>query len=126
MSTGALAQGIQGVVVLGRVRDVAEHKEVGFPVFGRGQSTLGQTPFTRPSVYGGEISIEAAHLEGGEWVVKPSDLIVADEEGVVAVPLTLVEQLLGMLAKKREVDELCRKDLSEGRGVKETFKLRRH
>lgn len=57
MTFGAQARGVRGVVISGRCRDVTEHRQVEFPVFARGTSTLGQKPFTRPSVVGGELLI---------------------------------------------------------------------
>jgi hypothetical protein len=60
MTFGAQARGAKGVVISGRCRDVNEHLQAGFPVFARGTSTLGQKPFTRPSIVGGELLISPA------------------------------------------------------------------
>lgn len=49
MTLGAKSRGAVGVVIAGRCRDIVEHRTAGFAVFARGQSTLGQRPFTRPS-----------------------------------------------------------------------------
>lgn len=125
MSTAAVAQELAAVVVLGRVRDLAEHRALGFPVFARGHATLGQQPFTRPSALGGPLTIDAPHLEGGSFVVKEDDVILADEDGVLAVPAALVERVLEGAAERRRIDGLCAADLREGRGVKETFAHRR-
>jgi regulator of RNase E activity RraA len=126
MSTSAQAQGLEGVVVLGRVRDLAEHRSLAFPVFARGHSTLGQTPFTRPAILGQSLSVDVPHLEGGQpFIVHPTDLILADEDGVLAIPSALVEQVIEGAAERRRIDELCAQDLREGKGVKETFKARR-
>lgn len=32
MTAGAQARGVQGIIVNGRVRDLSEHREAGFPV----------------------------------------------------------------------------------------------
>jgi regulator of RNase E activity RraA len=112
MSTSAQAQGLEGVVVLGRVRDLAEHRSLAFPVFARGHSTLGQTPFTRPAILGQSLSVDVPHLEGGQpFIVHPTDLILAE--------------VIEGAAERRRIDELCAQDLREGKGVKETFKARR-
>lgn len=125
MSTSAHAQGLEGVVVLGRVRDLAEHRQIGFPVFAQGHSTLGQSPFTRPSVLGQSLTIDVPHLDGGKFIVHPTDLILADEDGVLAIPSALVEKVIEGAAERRRIDDLCAGDLREGKGVKETFKARR-
>lgn len=49
MSAAAKTRATAGVIISGRCRDVAEHKALGYPVFARGNSTVGQKPFTRPS-----------------------------------------------------------------------------
>lgn len=125
MSTAARAQGLEGVVVLGRIRDLREHRTVGFPVFAQGHSTLGQAPFTRPAVLGQSLTIDVPHLAEGTFTVHPNDLILADEDGVLAIPSALVEQVIEGAAERRRIDELCAGDLREGKGVKETFKARR-
>jgi regulator of RNase E activity RraA len=139
MSLGAQARGAVGVVISGelvtqehfmiprpcqgRCRDVAEHREAGFPVFARGQSTLGQKPFTRPSEIGVPIAIRSSPV--GEWpdvVVSPGDWIVADQDGVVVVPVEMIETVKQVCRLGRVVDEKCKVDIKAGKGVAETFK----
>ncbi|CEH13487.1 Ribonuclease E inhibitor RraA/Dimethylmenaquinone methyltransferase [Ceraceosorus bombacis] len=125
MTARAQARGVKGIVIDGRCRDLSEHREAGFAVFARGHSTLGQSPFTRPSLLQSPITITDPTLPSTspfhQLVVHPDDLVLADLDGVVVVPPTLVEQVLELAQKGREVDEKCMKDLKEGKGVKETF-----
>lgn len=127
MTAGALARSSLGVIISGRCRDVAEHREQSFPVFARGHSTLGQSPFTRPS----EVNIPL-HIspEDGEDAfpgveVKPGDWMVADEDGVVCVPRAMEEQVAELAQKGREVDEKCMEDIKKGLGVAASFKKHR-
>ena len=77
MSSMARARGIAGVVTDGLVRDVAQTREVGFPVF-----AIGLTP-TGPTKDGvGQLNTPVAC---GGVVVFPGDIIVGDEDGVVVV-----------------------------------------
>jgi RraA family protein len=74
----ATARGIQGVVMDGAVRDIAELAQMKIGVWARGHTPAGPTK-EGP----GEIGTT---LACGGLSVAPGDLIVADEDGVVVVP----------------------------------------
>lgn len=118
------------MVISGRCRDLAEHRNAEFPVFARGHSTLGQSPFTRPSEVNVPLTIrpdfssEAVKETLKAVVVEPGDYVVADEDGVVCVPVDLVDQVVTLAIKGREVDARCMADIMAGSGVQEAF--RRH
>lgn len=93
----AQRRGIAGVVVDGLIRDVGEARANGFPVFARGVIPFpgGKEvvlPLNTPVVCGGVI-------------VAPGDMVVADEEGIVAVPLAQVEAVLTRARAKAAKDE---------------------
>jgi regulator of RNase E activity RraA len=74
----ARRRGIAAFVVDGVIRDLGEIRQMGFPVFARGVMPIPgakdvATPLNEPVVCGG------VTVAGG-------DIIVADEEGIVAVP----------------------------------------
>ncbi|KIK67146.1 hypothetical protein GYMLUDRAFT_101788, partial [Collybiopsis luxurians FD-317 M1] len=124
MSAGAQARGALGVIIpgSGRCRDLAEHRELGFSVFARGHSTVGQSPFTRPSA----INIPLELVPDGETTfpltqVNPGDWIVADEDGVVCVPKELETMVVELATKSRRIDEKCMEDIKAGKGVKASF-----
>lgn len=128
MTAGAQANGALGVVISGRCRDLSEHRSLGFPVFSRGHSTLGQSPFTRPSEINIplEIKSQGAGSESFPHVtVQPGDWIVADQDGVVCVPVALESQVLELTSKGRGIDEKCMQDIKAGNGVQNSFKLHR-
>ncbi|KAI0085185.1 RraA-like protein [Irpex rosettiformis] len=128
MTAGAQRRGALGVVISGRCRDLSEHRAANFPVFARGHSTLGQSPFTRPSAINVPVTIGPEGVAPGafpEAIVNPGDLVIADEDGVVFVPPTLVEQVLTLAEKGRAVDAKCMEDIRAGSGVQEAFKKHR-
>ena len=128
MSAGARARGALGVVISGRCRDLAEHREQAFPVFARGHSTLGQSPFTRPSAVNVPLVIAAPDVSEDEFAavrVEPGDWVVADEDGVVCVPADQAEKVVGLAEKGREVDAKCMEDIKIGLGVQASFKKHR-
>jgi 4-hydroxy-4-methyl-2-oxoglutarate aldolase len=79
VSRGLQARGAAAFVIDGAARDVAEIRELQFPVYSRGVATA----FREAATPRGEINVPIAC---GGIVVNPGDIIVCDEEGVVAVP----------------------------------------
>jgi 4-hydroxy-4-methyl-2-oxoglutarate aldolase len=94
----AVAQrhGVAGFVVDGVVRDVAEARANGFPLFARGISPI-------PAGKEGPGEINAAIRCGGV-VVNPGDVVVADEEGIVVVPRARAEDVLKKAEAKAAAD----------------------
>lgn len=133
MTARAQSLGVKGVMIDGRCRDLAEHRDTGFPVFARGHSILGQSPFTRPSevqvplvIADPTVPLDAQGQPLFPPVtVHPGDILLGDVDGVVCVPRGLVEQVVETATHGRHVDGLCMKDLRAGRGVQETFALHR-
>lgn len=131
MTAGARTRGALGVIISGRCRDLAEHRDVNFPVFARGHSTLGQSPFTRPSAVNVPVVIAPEGVTpGAEGAfppaeVKPGDWMLADEDGVVCVPAELISQVIELAQKGRDVDARCLEDIRAGSGVQEAFKRHR-
>lgn len=78
VSKGMRHRGVAGVVIDGAARDPDEAQAVGFPVFARAQATAGP-----PTEGPGEVNVPVAC---GGVVVHPGDIIVADTNGIVAVP----------------------------------------
>ncbi|KAF5370585.1 hypothetical protein D9758_001825 [Tetrapyrgos nigripes] len=123
MTAGAQARGALGVVISGRCRDLDEHRAAEFPVFARGHSIVGQSPFTRPSA----INVSLLIRDPGEQVtfpptqVAPGDWIVADGDGVVCVPKELKTQVEELAIKLGQIDERCMEDIQAGKGVQASF-----
>lgn len=128
MTAGAQARGATGVIISGRCRDLAEHRALGFPVFSRGHSTLGQSPFTRPSAVNVPVTILPQGSGADSFLpvtIHPGDWMVADEDGVVCVPRSLESQVIKLATKGRAIDALCMDDIQAGKGVQQSFKLHR-
>jgi len=129
MTAGAQSCGAVGVIISGRCRDVAEHRSARFPVFARGTSTLGQSPFTRPSQVGVPLILKphvAPEVGGFPAVtVQPGDWMVGDEDGVVCVPRDLEPQVIELAISGKRTDELCLSDIRAGRGIQTAFAAHR-
>jgi len=87
LALGAKLKGVEGVVVDGAVRDVDACEHFDFPVHARG---------TVPSTARGRIVQEAWNIPVriGDAAVRPGDVIVADVNGVVAIPIGMLSQVV--------------------------------
>lgn len=82
----AQRRGVAGLVVDGVIRDPAESRGRGFPVFARGVSPIPGRQ-DGPGEIGGPITC-------GGVRVNPGDVVVADEDGIVVVPRARAETVL--------------------------------
>ena len=82
----AQRQGIAGFVIDGVIRDLAEVRELGFPVFARGVIPV-------PGVKRAVAPLNAEVRCGGV-TVRAGDVVVADEEGVAVAPRDRLGQVL--------------------------------
>jgi len=100
MTRAAVARGIAGLVVDGAVRDSAEMAQLGFPCFARCAVPRGPH-----KGFGGAVD---APISCAGVTLSPGDLIVADADGVVVVPLARVETTLAAVKalKQREAETI--------------------
>jgi len=84
--TVAQKRGVVAFVVDGVIRDLAEAREHGFPVFARGVSPI---PGTKDKV-----GVLNGPVRCGGVEVAPGDIVVADEEGIVVVPISRLDAVL--------------------------------
>ena len=108
-------KGLAGIVLDGLVRDIAEIRELGFPVFARG---------TTPRVAGrgslGEVNVA---VRCGGTVVQPGDIIVGDSDGVVVVPLRKAEAVLSRAQSTVDYEEVLRAQVADGVSQVEIYNL---
>jgi len=89
MGTTMHSRGYVGAVVDGGVRDVAQLRRIGFPVY-----ALGPVPSTSVGHYkfaGANIPLMCDGVQ-----VQPGDIVAADADGVVVVPRTKAEEILAL------------------------------
>jgi len=120
MSSLAENRGLAGLVIYGAIRDAAEIGARRFPVYACGVTHRG--PYKNGP---GEINAPIA-LDG--MVVNPGDIIVGDEDGVVAVPLQHAEEILALaqaqLAKETAILKSIASGKADRRWVDETLRQR--
>jgi regulator of RNase E activity RraA len=94
----AIAQkrGVAGFVIDGVIRDIGESRDKNFPLFARGRSPI---PGSKEGP--GEINHP---IRCGGVVVQPGDVVIADDEGIVVVPLAKAEEVLKKAQAKADAD----------------------
>ncbi|KAF9372170.1 hypothetical protein CPB97_001416 [Podila verticillata] len=121
MTTRAQVKGALGVIVDGRIRDLNEQREAGFPVFARATSIMGAGPFTRASALNVPITMQP-NPNHPAVTIHAGDYIVADADGVVVIPRDLLAQVEAQCKKSTEVDDKCMAALKAGESIATTFK----
>jgi 4-hydroxy-4-methyl-2-oxoglutarate aldolase len=79
MATMAKVRGVAGLVTDGKVRDLNECRQIGFPIWATGLTPAAPNMDVPP----GEMNLPVTI---GQVTINPGDLVVADEDGVVIVP----------------------------------------
>ncbi len=106
MATSALAKKIGGLAIDGSIRDSAEIIRMGFPVFCRGFCIRGTTKtvlglINHPTLF-------------GDVLVRPGDLILGDDDGIVVVERAECEEVLEKSIKRVEAEKLKSEKLKAG------------
>ena len=101
MGTGATVRGMAGMVLDGAIRDVWDIRRMGLTVYAR--SATPRTAVGHYATVAKNVPVECAGV-----TVRPGDIIVADEDGVVVVPQERAEDVL---KKAREIDGGVRRRL---------------
>jgi 4-hydroxy-4-methyl-2-oxoglutarate aldolase len=107
LSHACSARGASGAVTDGLVRDAAAVRPLGFPVFARG---------TIPSDINGRLEVtgvaERAVIDGVE--VERGCLLVGDDDGVVAVPPDLEDEVVEAALAKARAEDRFREAVAAG------------
>jgi len=108
----ASRQGLAGTVVDGAIRDVNSVRSIGYPVWSRGA-----TPRS------GKLRIEAAEINGiihcAGTQVRPGDLVLADGDGIVIVPVEHAEEVLIRAKAASEIENNIESAIRRGASIAE-------
>lgn len=116
LATSLTARGVVGLVIDAGVRDIATLREMGFPVWSRAvhaQGTVKASP--------GSVNIPVV-VDG--QIVRPGDIVVADDDGVLVLPPALGAKTAAAAAKRLENEATKRKQLAGGTLGVDMYNLR--
>jgi len=114
LSTAARARGARGAVVDGLVRDVRTIQKLGFPVFAAGIKPVDSRG------RGQVVDYNVPVLCGGV-LVNPGDLIFADYDGIVVIPVNMIDDVFAKAKDKAFKEKESRKDLFSGAYLSQVY-----
>jgi regulator of RNase E activity RraA len=106
-----------GAVVDGRIRDWTNVQPIGLPLWVRGltpnyASQAGLFPWAH------NVPVDCANV-----LVLPGDIIIADDDGVVLIPIKLVPKLLELTLAHEDWESFSRQKLAEGGSIWKYYPL---
>lgn len=107
MKMFAQTRGVTGFVIDGAIRDVAAFAASDFPCYARGETHKG--PYKDGP---GEVHVPVTI---GGLVIQPGDIVIGDEDGVVAVSPAIAPQVLAAARLQAEREDKAKADIVAGR-----------
>ena len=116
LATHMVARGVVGLVIDAGVRDVAELRDMSFPVWSSAISARGTVKETPGNV---QMPIVCAGV-----AIAPGDVVVADDDGVVVVAREDALEVIAECRAREAKETAYRKLLVAGEGTLDLFALR--
>jgi len=116
LATSLAAHGVRGLIIDAGVRDTAELREMGFPVWSRHVSAQGTVKATA-----GAVNLPV--VIGGQSI-RPGSAILADDDGVVTVPASDLPLAIEASRAREDKEHATREALAAGELGLDRYNLR--
>lgn len=115
LTVAAQKKGIEGTVIDGVCRDIPRIVESGYPMFTRGKFMV--TGKDRVQLVGINEVIALSTVQ-----VKPGDLVVGDDTGIVVVPQEKAGEILSIAEEINQIEECIEREINAGMSLTEARK----
>lgn len=112
LTTYASTRSIAGTAVWGVCRDVKTALELGFPMYSHGR-------FMRTGKDRVEVADVQVPVALGDVQVRPGDIVVGDDDGVVVIPSHRLEEVAALAASVGETEDGILNAVVEGASISE-------
>lgn len=107
LSTAAQNSGCAGAIVHGAIRDIRKMADISFPVFATAQCPYDSQH--RQKVIDLDVAVEINGV-----VIRPGEIIFADEDGIVVIPLEVEEEVIRLALEKVGAENITRDAIKGG------------
>ena len=113
-SAAAKGRGATGVLTDGNLRDSEKIALIGFPAFSRSR---------RPIDFRGRMKVDSQQtpVELGGVKIHPGDLVMADDDGVVVIPRSHEEMIVGLARDRAKGESTVLQELLAGATLREVW-----
>ncbi len=117
MAQEAHTAGLAGIVIWGLHRDTSEIREIGIPLFSCGSIPTGPLA--------AESRVPAALVSAliGQWSVDSTDLVVADDDGVLFLPLERADELFTIAEGIRDTERQQAQRIAAGSTLRDQVRF---
>jgi 4-hydroxy-4-methyl-2-oxoglutarate aldolase len=119
MALSAQRRGCSGFVVDGGVRDAPEISALGLPTFCRYVTPLNSSKRWRLTRAGGAIALPGQAVPAVS--VSPGDFLIGDGDGLMVIPQTIAEDVIGWTERLTEIEEAIVRRIEAGASREEAF-----
>lgn len=122
LTVRAKSLGVHGTVIDGCCRDIGDIRSSQYPVFAR--SVFMRSGKNRARMVAQQVGVEISGV-----AIQPGDIVAADENGVLVIPQSRVEEVLVRAREVQHTEELILQGLESGETLREArrkFNYNRH